>query len=200
MPPITDENTVNDFTRVKTGDMTEVRPNIWAGHYRGSFECTPSKTGDNSKSPGMPMLKIKFTVEEALDEGREEEVGRSSQIQVIFNDSSAAGANFQRIRVKNLTEGYDLPPCDTSSLEEGSWDSLKPWVDALESQVRDAWVTNPPDRTTGEPQTEIHAMDPKKAATKPTAAGKELDDTAAGEDAPDGNGGARKGGRKGRRG
>jgi hypothetical protein len=179
--PITSENTqgeVSNFTRVKTGDMTEIRPNIKAGHYRGIFECTPKKT----KQTGHPMLEIKVTVEESLndDDALAEEVGRTSNTYLVFGPADGKGANMQHRTAKNITEGFELPALDTSGFDEGGdgWETVRPWVEALESESREFWVTNDPDRTTGEPQTIIHAMDPGKAGQKPSAAGSELDDEA----------------------
>lgn len=194
--PITSENTqgeVSNFTRVKTGNMTDVRPNIKAGHYRGPVECTPKKT----KGTGHPMLEIKVTVEESLndDADLEGEIGRTSNTYLVFGPSDGKGANMQHRLAKNLTEGWELPELDASGFDEGGdgWDTVRPWVDAIESATREFWITNDPDRTTGEPQTLLHAMDPGKAGQKPSSAGKELDDEPAAPARSAGKGGAAKG-------
>jgi hypothetical protein len=207
--PITADNTqgeVSNFTRVKTGDMSELRPNIKAGKYRGTFEVTPKKT----KATGHPMFEIKVTVEESLNEDAalEGEIGRTSNVYLVFGPSDGKGANMQHRLAKNLTEGFELPPLDTSGFDEGGdgWETTRPWVEALEDGSKEFWVTNEPDRTTGEPQTNVHALDPGKAGQKPSSSGAELDDEpapatrAGGKSAPAKGNGTKAGhGGKGRR-
>lgn len=176
--PLTEQNTVNDFTPVTTGDMSELRPNIKEGKYRGTFECTPKKT----KEKGYPMLEIKITVTEALDGADETEIGRTSNDYLVFGPEDGKGVNMQKRKAKEYTDGFDLPPCDTSGFVEGGegWETLRAWIETLEAENENGgrifWVKNPPDRVTNEPQTDIHALEPGKTSAPASAAGKDLDD------------------------
>jgi hypothetical protein len=171
-----DTNATLQMTPVDTGDMSEIPPDLPAGEWDGTIEVKASKTSKDS----YPMLIIELTTTQAYGDGGENYVGaRATEFCTFFPETHKA-SKMSKLRVKALCEaaGLDLP--DTSSLAEGSFSSLEPFVDALESNQIHFWTTTEADKKTGEVRTRIHFTQPgAKLGSIPAAAAEpELEEVA----------------------
>jgi hypothetical protein len=164
--PLDLEQTI-EMTPVETGDMSEIPPDLPDGEWVGSFVCKASHTSEAKGS--YPMLVIDAIAEEANTEGNEDAVGAKATQMVCFFPANHSGAKMSKIRLKQLCEAYEIDPPDTSSLAENppTWESLVPFVEALESQKRLFWTKNVPDKKTGENRTELFFMKPGSKVRAP---------------------------------
>lgn len=120
---------------VVTGNVNEIRPDLPDGYWLGTFKCDNKATSEEKGA--VPMLVVQITTTETFTEGCEETVGAGCRFNVIFWPANHANARMTNRTIRSMRELYpDLPECDTSSLESGSWESLVPFVEALESRIR----------------------------------------------------------------
>ena len=153
-----DLNTVIEMVPVDTGDMTDIPPDLPPGAWIGTITVKNTST----KAKKEPMLILNFTAEEALTDGNEDFAGAKAAVFLVFKSEHDPSSKFGKIEVKKLCDAYDIEPPDSSSLLDGSFTSLQPFVEALEETKRPFWTTIDTDKTTGEKRTKIHYTEPGK--------------------------------------
>lgn len=161
--PLDLENSMN-FTPVTTGDMSDIPADLPEGEWMATCKVTNKPTSKDS----FPMLILQFTAVEDLDGSNADKVGMSASDFITFFPEQHAGAKMGKLRVKSLCEGFKIDLPDTTTLAEGTWDSLAPFVEELEGQQWHLWTTVYADKKTGEKRTQIHYSEPGKAL-KPAA-------------------------------
>lgn len=154
--PLTTETEL-DFEPIDTGDMSEIPPDLPKGEWVGSCVVTPKVT-----QKGAPMLMLKWTAEEDNTGENADQVGNSAPDFLTFMGANDPNAKWSKMAVKALCEAYEIDLPDTSSLKDGSFASLEPFVEALESTKRVFWTTVEKNRKDGTNQTKIHYTQPGK--------------------------------------
>jgi hypothetical protein len=153
-----DLDTVIEMVPVDTGDMTDIPPDMPAGAWIGTITVKNTST----KEKKQPMLILNFTAEEALSDGNEDFTGSKAAVFLVFKPEHDPASKFGKIEIKKLCDAYDIDPPDTSSLPDGNFTSLQPFVEALEDTKRPFWTTIETDKSTGEKRTKIHYTEPGK--------------------------------------
>lgn len=118
------------FTPVRTGDVSKLAPDLPAGEWVASAKVKCMQT----KNDGFPMLLIEWRVLEAAADENQSYVGAKVSDFVTFFPEEHRATKMARLRLKGLVEGLGLGEFpDTTSLAEGSWDSVQPFIAKLES-------------------------------------------------------------------
>lgn len=166
------QTVVNDMQAVNTGDMGEIPPDLPEGTWVGTFEVKQSKTSKDK----FPMLILTITAEEAETDGNEEFVGRQVSDFLTFFPENHKASKMGKARAKEITDAYELPTLDASSLAENDWTSVVPWVEALEEGKKRFYTTVETDnRNPALKRTKIYYLAPGGGGEK-TQAAAELDD------------------------
>lgn len=152
------------FTPVETGNMTEVPPDLPAGHWNASI------TVKNGVKDGLAYMFVQFTAQEDLTGENGNYVGSSASKYIAFYPEADSRSKMSKQECKTMSEAWpDLPELDTSGLAEGDWSSLEPWVEALEAGQREIWTTVTEDKQ-GIARTKIFVAEPGKKLTRLTPA------------------------------
>ena len=148
-----------NFTPVETGKMTEIPPDLPAGHWEVSI-----KVKNNVSADGIPRIFLEYTAQADLTGEHDEFVGAScSEMIGFYPASDGQRAKMSKIRVKAICEAWpDVPEPDTESLASGDWSSLEPFVEALEANQREIWTSLAKPDKNGIVRTNIHQTEPGK--------------------------------------
>lgn len=136
-----------EFTPTDSGDLMskELTP---VGAYEAKVQITKGKTS----TTGKPMLTLRWQIASAHDDANKNAVGSSEFDRVIFFNRDEKGFEINARTVRELTKSFSLPTPDSSSLKDGKWDSLEPWIAALESETRTIYLSH---RDTKDGDTEV---------------------------------------------
>ena len=151
-----DTSIATNMTQVDTGDVYQDVPDLPDGHWKFAVKA---KTGATKPESGAyPMLTFEMTVTESL--GDQDRTGAKIFQRAIFYPPSHKAYRMQRPTIVAFSEASGAQ-VDTSSLNESppSWESLVPWVDAIEEQELEFWTTSKKDKN-GQWQLNLHNSEP----------------------------------------
>jgi hypothetical protein len=165
-----DPNLVIEMTQVDPGDLSDIPPDLPAGAWMGPLTIKCTKTGENSKSPNMPMLIVEATAEECETPGNEDFAGGKTADFFTILPANHPNSKFGKIRFKQLCEAYELPMPDASSLAEDppNFSSMADWIEQVESEARRFYTTVDTDKRSGEKRTRLHFSEPGQKLARTT--------------------------------
>jgi hypothetical protein len=121
-----------------------------------------NKIGKPEKG-SIPQFEVTFTAIEAFTPGNEAYRGAACREYMCCFPAAHKGYKMHSARFRALGEASEAGMPDTSSLANNppSWDSLVPWVDAVESVQVHGWTKNDKDKE-GNWQTKVVFQEPGK--------------------------------------
>ena len=169
-----------NFSPVETGDMTEVPPDLPVGHW--TARCVVKPVVGKPEKGSYPGLILEWEATEDLKGGNESFVGASSSDYIGLYPAEDQRAKMQKVKTKQLCDGLNIAPPDTSSLADGTLASLVPFVEELEGSLYQIWTTVETDKE-GVSRTRIHYTAPGGGALKPKTKKDDEDEEEAEEEA-----------------
>jgi hypothetical protein len=123
-----------DFTPIVPSDPTVRAPDV----PDGTWSARPHVKKGRSKDSSKPQLQIRWELKCAVDsEENKAYEGRSCFDRVTFFSPGDKGYDVNARTIRDMTAAFGLPKPDLSTFAQGKWDSLEPWIAALESEDRE---------------------------------------------------------------
>jgi hypothetical protein len=126
---MSDESQVVDFAPVQVGNPLELPPDAPEGEWRATCRVKKMK----SQKTGYPMLCVEWTLSSALDPENVSFEGTRVSDWIVFGPPTWRGAKMARQKLNELCTHCKVQAPDASSLAEGSWASLDPFIADLET-------------------------------------------------------------------
>lgn len=137
------------FTRVETGDMSEIPPDAPEGQWVAAFKVKLAATSKDK----YPMLIVDAKLEEALTEGNEGHVGSKVSEFIVFFPATHNAAKMSRLRLRDFCAGLKIDLPRITSIERAS--DLDDFIGEIESNRAVVWTKHESDKTTGETRTKL---------------------------------------------
>jgi hypothetical protein len=137
------------FTRVETGDMSEIPPDAPEGQWVASFKVKVASTSKDK----FPMLIVDAKLDEALTEGNENFVGSKVSEFLVFFPQTHNASKMSRIRLKAFCEGLKIDAPRLTAIEKAS--DFDAFINDIESNRGVVWTKHEKDKETGEIRTKL---------------------------------------------
>jgi len=137
------------FTRVETGDMSEIPPDAPEGQWVASFKVKVAATSKDK----YPMLIVDAKLDEALTDGNEGHVGAKVSEFIVFFPQTHNAAKMSRLRLRDFCAGLKIDAPRITSIEKAS--DLDSFINDIESNRAVVWTKHESDKQTGEVRTKL---------------------------------------------
>ena len=137
------------FTRVETGNMSEIPPDAPEGQWVASFKVKVAKT----QKDGYPMLIVDAHLEEALTEGNENHVGSKVSEFLVFFPNTHNAVKMSRLRLRDFCAALKISLPAITAIEKAS--DFDDFIRDVESNKACVWTKHESDKQTGEVRTKL---------------------------------------------
>lgn len=155
------------FTRVETGDMSEIPPDAPEGQWVASFKVKVAQTQKDK----YPMLIVDAKLDEALTEGNENHVGSKVSEFLVFFPATHNAAKMSKLRLRDFCEGLKIDVPRLTAIEKAS--DFDEFIDAIESNRGVVYTKHETDKTTGEVRTKLLFKAPRGTVSDVSAVDEE---------------------------
>lgn len=127
-----------EFAPIVPSDPTIRVPDVPAGGWEARAHVRKGK----SKEAGKPQLQIRWQLSSCHEEDNKASEGRSAFDRVTFFSPGEKGYDVNMRTIRDMTAAFGLPKPDLTSFAQGKWDSLEPWIAALEASDFTVFTVN----------------------------------------------------------
>lgn len=149
------------FTRVETGDMSQIPADAPEGHWVASFRVKVAATSKDK----YPMLIVDARLEEALTEGNENHVGAKVSEFLVFFPSNHNAVKMSRLRLKAFCEALKIELPRVTAIEKAS--DFDDFIRDIEANKAQVWTKHETDKVTGEIRTKVEFKAPRGTVSTP---------------------------------
>jgi hypothetical protein len=145
-----------EFTPVDCGRADEIPPEAPEGAWEARAKVKKASTKE-----GYPRLIVEWKTTLALTEENESFAGCRATTFLDLVPKGHKREGQTKRSLNQMCKGLGIALPDLSSLSEGSWDSLEPFIAAVEEGVWPIWTRHSPNKATGEVFVNVDFTAPK---------------------------------------